>query len=47
MGIRSSQVTVRGLTFEGERLAGLFVSPRELEGILLQQSSANVEYCAF
>ena len=47
MGIRSSDVTVRGLTFEGERLAGSFVAPRELEGILLRESSANVEDCAF
>jgi hypothetical protein len=49
MGIRSSQVTVRGLTFEGERLAERFVGPGvgDLEGIFSRQSSANVENCAF
>ena len=47
MDIRSSDVTVRGLTFEGERLAGRFVAPGELKGILSHKSSANVENCAF
>jgi nitrous oxidase accessory protein NosD len=45
--IRFSQVTVRGLTFEGERLAGRFVGRGELLGIDLRQSSGNVENCAF
>jgi len=45
--IRFSQVTVRGLTFEGERLAERFVGPGELLGIALRQSSGNVENCAF
>lgn len=49
MGIKSSQVTVRGLTFEGERLAEHFVGPGvgDLEGIFFRQSSGNVENCAF
>lgn len=47
MDIRTSDVTVRGLTFEGERLAGRFAAPGELKGILLQQSNADVENCAF
>ena len=47
MGIRSSQVTVRGLTFEGERLAERFVGPGALHGIFLRESSGNVENCAF
>ena len=49
MGIRSSQVTVRGLTFEGERLAERFVGPGvgDVEGIFFRQSSGNVENCAF
>ena len=47
MGVRSSQITVRGLTFEGERLAGHFIGPGALHGILLRESSANVENCAF
>lgn len=45
--IRFSQVTARGLTFEGERLAERFVGPGELLGIDLRQSSGNVENCAF
>jgi len=45
--IRFSQVTVRGLTFEGERLADHFVGPGELLGIGLRQSSGTVENCAF
>jgi len=47
MGVRSSQITVQGLTFEGERLAGHFVGPGALHGIFLRESSANVENCAF
>lgn len=45
--IRFSQVTVRGLTFEGERLAERFVGDGELLGIALRESSGNVENCAF
>lgn len=47
MEIRSSQVTVRGLTFEGERLAERFVGPGDLLGIYLRSSSGIVENCAF
>jgi hypothetical protein len=47
MFVLSSEVTVRGLTFEGERLAGSFVGIGELKGIFLRESSANVENCAF
>jgi len=49
MGIRYSQVTVRGLTFEGERLAGRVAPPGlgHLVGIYFRQSSGNVESCAF
>ena len=38
---------MRGLTFEGERLAGRFVGPGDLEAIYLRQSSGIVENCAF
>src|SRR6266498_2781889 len=47
MEIRSSQVTVRGLTFGGERPAERFVGPGDLLGIYLRNSSGNVENCAF
>ena len=47
MEIRSSDVTVRGLTFEGEHLAQRFVGPGDLLGIYLRSSSGNVENCAF
>jgi nitrous oxidase accessory protein NosD len=47
MFTRSSEVTVRGLTFEGERLAERFVGLGNLQGILLRESSAIVENCAF
>lgn len=47
VGIRSSQVTLRGLTFEGERLAERFSGPGGLQGIYFRQSSGNVENCAF
>ncbi len=47
VGVRSSQVTVRGLTFEGERLAEHFVGFADLEGIFFRNSSAIVENCAF
>jgi len=44
---QSSDVTVRGLIFEGERLADRFAGPGELKGIFLSASSAVVENCAF
>jgi nitrous oxidase accessory protein NosD len=47
MGVQSSQLTVRGLTFEGERLAGQFAGPGALQGIYFRESSINVENCAF
>jgi nitrous oxidase accessory protein NosD len=47
IGIRSSKVTVRGLIFEGERLAQRFVDRGVLQGIFLQRSSATMEDCAF
>ncbi|MBI2929111.1 MAG: right-handed parallel beta-helix repeat-containing protein [Verrucomicrobia bacterium] len=49
MAIHSSEVTVRGLTFEGERLAGHFVGPGvgNLVGIYFRESSGTVENCAF
>jgi hypothetical protein len=47
MEIRSSQVTVRGLTFEGERLAGRYVGDGDLLGIYVRNSSGNLENCAF
>lgn len=47
MEIRSSDVTLRGLTFEGERLAERFVGSGDLLGIYLRSSSGNVENCAF
>jgi hypothetical protein len=47
MEIGSSQVTVRGLTFEGERLAERFVGDGDLLGIYFRNSSGNVENCAF
>jgi len=47
LGIRFSQVTLRGLTFEGERLAERFVGPGDLLGIYLRQSSGDVENCTF
>jgi pimeloyl-ACP methyl ester carboxylesterase len=47
MEIRSSEVTVRGLTFEGERLAQRFVGPGDLLGVYLRSSSGTVENCAF
>ena len=45
--IRFSQVTLRGLTFEGERLAERFVGEGQLLGIALRESGGNVENCAF
>ncbi|MFO1501583.1 MAG: right-handed parallel beta-helix repeat-containing protein [Verrucomicrobiota bacterium] len=45
--IRSSEVTLRGLMFEGERLAGSYLGDGELRGALLRNSSAIVENCAF
>ena len=47
IGIRRSQVTMRGLTLEGEQLAGRLGAPYDLLGIYLRQSSATVENCAF
>jgi hypothetical protein len=47
MEVRLSQVTVRGLTFEGERLAERFVGDGDLLGIYLRNSSGDVENCAF
>lgn len=47
MEIRSSQVTVRGLAFEGERLAERFVGAGDLLGIYVRSSSGMVENCAF
>jgi hypothetical protein len=47
IGIRLSQVTVRGLTFEGERLAERFVGLGNLQGIHFFESSGDVENCAF
>ncbi len=47
MLVHLSDVTVRGLTFEGERLAGHFVGPGNLVGLYFLRSSANVENCAF
>ena len=45
--IRLSEVTLRGLIFEGEGLAGSYEGPGELRGVLLRGSSATVESCAF
>lgn len=47
LGIGSSDVTVRGLTFEGERLAGNYVGAADLVGLYAVRSSVNVENCAF
>jgi nitrous oxidase accessory protein NosD len=45
--IGSSQVTVRGLTFEGDRLAERYVGDGDLLGIYFRNSSGNVENCTF
>lgn len=49
LSIQSSDVELRGLTFEGERLAGSFVNPGlgNLDGIFLRESNATVEKCGF
>jgi hypothetical protein len=47
MGVLSSQVTVRGLTLEGERLAEHYVGFGDMEGIFLRNCNATVENCAF
>lgn len=47
MLIELSDVTVRGLTFEGERLAERFVGDGALAGLYFIRSSGNVENCAF
>jgi hypothetical protein len=47
MEISSSQVTVRGLTFEGERLAERYVGDGDLLGIYFRNSSGDVKNCAF
>ncbi len=47
MLIELSDVTVRGLTFEGERLAEYFIGEGPMLGIFFSRSSGNVENCAF
>lgn len=47
MYVWRSEVTVRGLTFEGERLAGRYPGPGDMKGLYLWASSATVEDCAF
>ncbi len=47
MEIRRSAVTVRGLTFEGERLAERYVGDGDLLGIYFRHSGGTVENCAF
>lgn len=47
MEFRSSEVTVRGLTFEGERLAEHVSGPGYLLGIYIRNSSGVVENCGF
>ena len=47
MEIRRSDVTVRGLTFEGERLAERYVGDGDLLGIYFRHSGGTVENCAF
>lgn len=49
LSVRASDVTLRGLTFEGERLAGSFVDPDLgiLSAVFLRDSHASVEDCAF
>jgi nitrous oxidase accessory protein NosD len=47
MLIELSDVTVRGLTFEGERLAEHFVGEGALTGLYFLRSSGDVENCAF
>ena len=49
MFVQLSDVTVRGLTFEAERLAGSFADPNDgdLVGLHFFRSSGDVENCAF
>jgi len=47
MFVYLSEITVRGLTFEGERLAGHFVGNGDMIGLYFLRSSGNVESCAF
>lgn len=47
MLIELSEVTVRELTFEGERLAERFVGDGALVGLYFLRSSGDVENCAF
>ena len=47
MFVYLSEVTARGLTFEGERLAGHFVGDGDMIGLYFLRSSGNVESCAF
>ncbi len=49
IGVLLSDVTIRGLTFEGERLAGHFAEPdfADLIGLHVYRSSIDVENCAF
>jgi nitrous oxidase accessory protein NosD len=45
--LRNSDVVVRGLIFEGERLAGRVPGSDELRGILSRACNLDVEDCAF
>lgn len=49
LSIRDSDVTLRGLTFEGERLAGSFADPAlgNLDAMFFRESNVIVEDCAF
>ncbi len=47
MLIELSDITVRGLTFEGERLANRFVGEGDMTGLYFLRSSGDVESCAF
>lgn len=49
MTVNESEVTLKGLTFEGERLAGRYAGPDygELVALYIWRSQAEVEDCAF
>lgn len=47
MEVRATEVTIQGLTFEGERLADEFFGDGALVGIYLRNSSGTVENCTF
>lgn len=47
LSIHHSNVTVRGLTFEGERLAERFTGPGDLLGIYSRHSNCRIEKCSF